>query len=103
MAQKMDIASRTMSRIIKQDLGLGAFKQQTGQHLTVALKENRKKSRHLLLYSKEYYKKSSLQMKKCLLWRKLSISEMIEFMHSHSRKSVNWCQGLNEVIILVWW
>jgi hypothetical protein len=38
MAQEM----RTMSHIIKQDLGLGAFKQQTGQCLTISLKENRK-------------------------------------------------------------
>ena len=30
-------------RFIKQDLGLGAYKQQTGQHLTVAINENRKK------------------------------------------------------------
>ena len=29
MAQEMDIAPRNMSRIIKQDLGLGAFKRQT--------------------------------------------------------------------------
>ena len=36
-AQKMNIASRTMSHIIKQDLGFGVFKQQTGQHLTIAL------------------------------------------------------------------
>ena len=31
-----------MSRIIKQDLGLGSFKQQTGHRLTVAIKVNRK-------------------------------------------------------------
>ena len=41
-----------MSRIIKQDLGPGAFKRQTGQRLNVTLKENIKKSRRLLLYSK---------------------------------------------------
>ena len=52
----MDIGPRTMSRIIKQDLGLGAFKLQTGQRLTVALKENRKKSRRLLMYGKECQK-----------------------------------------------
>ena len=58
MAQEIDIAPRTISCIIKQDLGLGAFKQQTGQRLTFALKENRgkKKSRLLLSYSKEHYK-----------------------------------------------
>ena len=39
----MDIVPRTMSHIIKQDLGLRAFKQPTLQQLTVALKENRKK------------------------------------------------------------
>ena len=41
--------------------GLGAFKQQTGQCLTIALTENRKKkkkekSRRKLSYSKEHYK-----------------------------------------------
>jgi hypothetical protein len=45
MTPEMDIVPRTMSRIIKQDLGLGAFKQETGQCLTVVLKENRKKKK----------------------------------------------------------
>ena len=58
MAQEMDIVPRTMSRIIKQDLGLGTFKWQTGQCLAIALKEiGKKKSRCvLLLYGKEHYK-----------------------------------------------
>ena len=38
----MDITPRTISHIIKQDLGVGALKRQTGR-LTIALKENRKK------------------------------------------------------------
>jgi hypothetical protein len=37
MAWEMDIAPRNMSHIINQDLELGAFKQQTGQHFTIAL------------------------------------------------------------------
>ena len=38
-------------------MGLGAFKRQTGQHLTVALKENMKnKSRCLLPYGTGHYK-----------------------------------------------
>jgi len=37
---------------------------------------------------------------KTLLWRKLSISKMIEFMHGHPRKPANWCQGSNEFVIL---
>ena len=51
MAWEMDIASRIMSRRIKQDLGIPNNKK--GQRLTVALKEQ--KSRRLL-YSKECYK-----------------------------------------------
>ena len=47
MAREMDLALRTMIRIIKQDLGLGAFKRQRRQHLAVALKENRKKKSKL--------------------------------------------------------
>jgi len=39
-------------------------------------------------------------MKKCVLWRKLSISKTIGFMDGHPRKPANWCQGSNEVIIL---
>ena len=55
MAQEMNIVLRTMSHIIKQDLGLSNDKEDS---LTVALKENRgKKSRCLLaLYFKEHYK-----------------------------------------------
>jgi hypothetical protein len=48
-------------------------------------------------------KKSSLQMKKCLLWRKLSISKMIQFIHGHPWKPANSCQRSNEVITMVWW
>ena len=55
MAQEMDIAPRTMNRIIKQDLGLVAFKRQIGQPLTVALYENRGKISSLLSYGKEHY------------------------------------------------
>ena len=58
MTREMDIALRTMSHIIKQDLGLGAFKQQTRQCLTIALKEDRKKSRCLLLYGEEHSKEN---------------------------------------------
>jgi hypothetical protein len=64
LAQERDIAPRTMNRLIKLDLGLRAFKRQTGQRLTVALKENReKKSRRLLSEVKNVTKKSSLQIK----------------------------------------
>ena len=101
MAQEMDIASRTMNHITKQNFGIGAFKRQTGQCLTVALKENRKKIKncyHCMV--KSIVKKSSLQVKKMLLRRKLSIRKTIEFMHGHPRKPANWCQGSNEFIIL---
>jgi hypothetical protein len=43
MAWEIDIAPRTMSRIIKQDLGLGPFKRQAEQCFTVVLKDNKKK------------------------------------------------------------
>lgn len=49
MAQEMNISSRTMSRIIKSDLGLGTYKRCTGQFLTTALKKKRAiKSKQLL-------------------------------------------------------
>jgi hypothetical protein len=40
MAWEMNIAPRNMSHIIKQDFWLS--KDKSGQHLTIALKENRK-------------------------------------------------------------
>ena len=43
MAREVDIAPRTMSHIIQQDWGLGAFKRQTGERVNIALKENRNK------------------------------------------------------------
>jgi hypothetical protein len=39
-------------------------------------------------------------MKKFLLFKKLSICKIIEFMHGHPRKPSDWCQASNEVIIL---
>ena len=46
----MDIAPRTINHIIRQDLGLGAFKRQTGGFFfnTVALKENRKEKKKII-------------------------------------------------------
>lgn len=46
MAREMNIAPRTMSRIIKQDLGLGAFRRQTGQRLTINLKKIGRKNQN---------------------------------------------------------
>jgi len=54
---------------------LGAFKRRTGQCLTVPLKENRGKNQKACYSTvKNFTKKSSIQMKKNLQWRKLSIS-----------------------------
>ncbi|KAL4131321.1 hypothetical protein QTP88_008653 [Uroleucon formosanum] len=41
MAREMKIPPRTMSRIIKEDLGLGAYRRSTGQRLTDALRQIR--------------------------------------------------------------
>ena len=65
----MDIALRTMSCIIKQDFGLGAFKRQRGQRLTFALKENRNKNQDACCRCtvKSITKEILSQMKKLLL------------------------------------
>ena len=99
VAREMGIVPRTVSRIIKQDLGLRAFKRQT-RRLTFALKENRNKKDACCCTEKSVKHKSSLQMKHFLLWSKLLISKTIDFMHGHPRKPANWCQVSNEVIIL---
>lgn len=41
MAREIKIPPRTMSRIIKQDLNLGAYRRSTGQRLTAALRKIR--------------------------------------------------------------
>ena len=90
MPRDMDIAPRTMSRIIKQDLGLSNEKQDNA----IALKENRKIN-HPDACCRCTVKKSSLQMKHFLMRMKLSITKTIEFMHAHPRKPANWCQRSN--------
>ena len=56
MAQEMDILPRTMSRIIKQELGLSNDKQDNILLLHRKKIGRKKKPRHLLLYKKECYK-----------------------------------------------
>lgn len=41
MSREMDISRRTMSRLIKNDLGMGAYRRVTGQRLNNALKKIR--------------------------------------------------------------
>jgi hypothetical protein len=55
MAREMDMGLRTMSRIIKEDLGLSNNKQDNALPLHQK-KIGGKKSRYLLLYGKERYK-----------------------------------------------
>jgi hypothetical protein len=84
-------------------LGLGAIKRQTRQCVTIALKKiggKKIKMPVVVFYSKEHYKEILFTDEKILQGRKLLISRTIEFIYGHQRKSVNWCQGLNEVIIL---
>lgn len=50
MSREMQISRLSMSRIIREDLGLGAYKRHTGHLLTVDLKNKRKqKSKDLLI------------------------------------------------------
>lgn len=56
MATEMGIAPRTISCIIKQELGLGAFKRKTALYSRIKKKKERKASQLLLLYGIERYK-----------------------------------------------
>lgn len=59
LAREMDVNPKSISRIIKKDLGLGAYKRQTGQLLNAKLKAHRKEKSKVLLsqYADEKYKK----------------------------------------------
>ena len=84
----MDITPRTMSRIIKQNLGPKSF-QKTNSMPYIALKENRggkNQDAYCCCTEKSIKKKSSIQMKKIVLCRKLSINKTKKFMHGHTRK-----------------
>jgi len=67
MAREMKIPPRTMSRIIKEDLGLGVYRRSTGQRLTDALRKIRTTRAKKLL--KRYAKNGHRQI--------LSIDEKI--------------------------
>lgn len=49
LSREMQISQKSMSRIIKEDLGLSAYKRHTGHLLTAALKEKRKRKSKSLL------------------------------------------------------
>lgn len=49
MAREMDISPRTMSRVLNVDLGLSAYRRNTGHLLTPALKEIRRLRSKILL------------------------------------------------------
>lgn len=49
MAREMGISKRTMSRIIRDDLGMKAYRRRTGQYLTLKLQEQRVKKSKVLL------------------------------------------------------
>lgn len=91
MAQEMSIAPRTMSRIIKQDLGLGAFKRQTGQRLTFDLKKIGRKNRSSCYPYTVVVgtKKFCLPMKKFFRLKKSLINKTIRCMHDPLRKPGN--------------
>lgn len=42
MSREMEISTRSMSRLIKSDLKMGAFRRSTGQYLTPSLKKSRR-------------------------------------------------------------
>ena len=53
-----------------------------------------------MLFGKEHYKEILFTDEKIFTLEETFNKKKIEFMHSHSRKPRNWCQGSNEVIIL---
>ncbi|KAL4132026.1 hypothetical protein QTP88_009247 [Uroleucon formosanum] len=69
MAREMKIPPRSMSRIIKEDLGLGAYRRSIGQRLTDALHQiERQEGRSYFIGTQKMATdRYCLQMKKCLL------------------------------------
>lgn len=115
LSQEMNISERSVSRIIGDDLRLGAYKRQTGQLLTAALKENRVKKCKRLFWRNTVLggtKKFCLRMKKSSPCRKNSTNRMTECMHGLPKKPPRLCLGSKKDIILhplwygggvLWW
>lgn len=91
LSREMKIAPRTMSRILKDDLGLAAYKRRTGHFLTDNLKKNRvvKSKKLLKRYAREVTEKFCLRMRKSLQLSNILTNKMTVFMLKPLRKLPN--------------
>lgn len=109
MAREMNITQKSMSRIIKKDLGLGAFKRRTGHLLTAALKKNRlQKSKRLLVkYADNLHRKILFTDEKIFTVQE-KFNKQNDRVYARSSKEASELiprveKGHHPASVMVWW
>lgn len=109
MAREMKIHPKSMSRIIKKDLGLGAFKRRTGQLLTASLKTHRvEKSKRLLVeYANDRHKKILFTDEKIFTVQE-KFNKQNDRIYAHSSREASELvsrveKGHHPASVMVWW
>lgn len=109
LSREMQISQKSMSRIIKQDLGLSAYKRHTGHLLTAALKEKRKQK------SKALYRRYAKNAHRQVLFSDEKIFTVEEsFNRQNDRVYASSSKKASEIIprverghhpasVMVWW
>lgn len=101
LSREMKIPQRTISRIIKSDLGLGAYRRSTGHLLTDSLKKIEWKNQNDYFAGTQTKNtvKFCLRTKKFLLSKKHLINKTIGFMLAVPEKLLKLPKRFKEVII----
>lgn len=109
LSREMKIAPRTMSRILKDDLGLAAYKRRTGHFLTDNLKKNRVvKSKQLLKrYAKGGHRKI-LFTDEIFFTIEQHFNKQNDRIYAHSSKEASQLvdrvqRGHYPTSVMVWW
>lgn len=109
MAREMKITQKSMSRIIKKDLGLGAFKRRTGQLLTPTIKKNRivRSKRLLVKYADNRHRKILFTDEKIFTIQE-KFNRQNDRIYAHSSREASELvsrveKGHHPASVMVWW
>lgn len=109
LSREMRIPPRTLSRIIKQDLGLGAYRRYTGHTLNQVLKQKRvERSKQLLLrYADKKHRKILFTDEKIFTIEE-HYNKQNDRVYAHSSKEASEVvakvqRGHHPAYVMVWW
>lgn len=109
LSREMQISQKSMSRIIKEDLGLSAYKRHTGHLLTAALKEKRKRKSKALLsrYAKNAHRQILFTDEKIFTVEE-SFNKQNDRVYARSSREASQLiprvqRGHHPASVMVWW